>query len=89
MYEHLTCILQRFTIKVLREKEMTVKVKLKELRETHNMTQREMALYLKTTETNYRRIETQKIASMSYDTLDKLCKLFKCSTSDVLEFTND
>jgi DNA-binding Xre family transcriptional regulator len=68
---------------------MTVKIKLKELREANGVTQRELAIFLNTTETNYRRIEKQTIESISYKTLDSLCKYFNCTPNDILEFTND
>ena len=68
---------------------MTVKIKLKDLREAKGVTQREMAELLSTTETNYRRIEYQRIESMSYKNLDILCKFFNCTPNDILEFTND
>lgn len=69
--------------------DMTVKLRLKEMRIKKEITQREMALFLATTETNYRRIENQQINSMSYDNIDKLCKFFDCTPNDLLEFTND
>jgi putative transcriptional regulator len=68
---------------------MTVKLRLKELRVQKDVTQREMALLLQTTETNYRRIEAQKIGSISYENIDKLCKFFNCTPNDLLEFVND
>lgn len=68
---------------------MTVRLRLKELRTAKDLTQRELATVLETTETNYRRIETQKINSISYDTLDRLCKFFNCTPNDLLEFTNE
>ncbi|WP_231510187.1 helix-turn-helix domain-containing protein [Fischerella sp. PCC 9605] len=66
-----------------------MRLRLKELRMQKDITQREMAALLETTETNYRRIEGQKINSISYETLDKLCKFFACTPNDLLEFIND
>jgi putative transcriptional regulator len=68
---------------------MTVKLRLKELRVLKEVTQREMAVLLQTTETNYRRIEGQRIGSISYENIDKICKFFNCTPNDLLEFTND
>lgn len=68
---------------------MTVRLRLKELRTDKEVTQREMAALLQTTETNYRRLEGQKISSISYNNLDTLCKFFSCTPNEILEFTND
>jgi putative transcriptional regulator len=68
---------------------MTVRLRLKELRASKEVTQREMAVLLETTETNYRRIEAQRIGSISYENIDKLCKFFNCTPNDLLEFIND
>lgn len=68
---------------------MSVRLRLKELRVQKDTTQREMAVLLETTETNYRRIEAQKISSISYENIDRLCKFFNCTPNELLEFVND
>jgi putative transcriptional regulator len=68
---------------------MTVTIKLKELRAKTTLTQRNLGDLLGITETNYRKLENNKVKSVSIETVDKLCKIFKCRTGDILEFTND
>jgi len=84
LYITIMCYLERVVIEV-----MTVRLRLRELRTAKEVTQREMAALLNTTETNYRRLEGQKISSISYTNLDTLCKFFSCTPNEILEFTND
>lgn len=68
---------------------MSVKINIKTLREQATLTQKYLAEYLGTTETNYRRLESNRLQSISYQTLDKLCKLFKCTPTEIFEYTED
>ncbi|MBD2214871.1 helix-turn-helix domain-containing protein [Nostoc linckia FACHB-104] len=68
---------------------MTVRINIKPLREQAALTQRYLADYLGTTETNYRRLEGNRLQSISYETLDKLCKLFKCTPTEIFDYVED
>ena len=68
-----------------------MKVRLKELRESHPDTpsQRTLGDLLGIAEGNYRRLENGHAKSITFDALDKLCKFFGCMPNDILEFSND
>ena len=62
--------------------------RLKMLREKKNLTQREVAAYLKTTPSNYQKYEYGKIEP-SLQSIDKLCRLFNVSADYLLGFTDE
>jgi putative transcriptional regulator len=63
-------------------------MKIKKLREG-KYTQREMADMLGVTETNYRRLENNQLQSVTFEALNKLCKIFDCTPEKLLEYIND
>ncbi|MEM7556093.1 MAG: helix-turn-helix domain-containing protein [Cyanobacteria bacterium P01_A01_bin.84] len=65
---------------------MTVKFKLQDLREQHpeKPTQRNMGDFLGMTESNYRKLETNKLQSVKLEILDALCQFFNCEVGDIL-----
>ncbi|BAZ71314.1 putative transcriptional regulator (plasmid) [Fischerella sp. NIES-4106] len=67
---------------------MTVRLKIKSLREG-KYTQRQMADFLGVTETNYRRLENNQLQSVTFEALDKLCKVFECTPDELLDYVND
>jgi DNA-binding Xre family transcriptional regulator len=62
-----------------------VRIKVRELRENAHYTQRQVADSLGVTESNYRRLENNRIKSISLDTIDFLCAFFKCKPNDIFE----
>lgn len=64
---------------------MTVKMAIKELRLASNKTQRELAVVLGITETNYRKLENNHVKSISFETIQFLCKYFDCGIQDIIE----
>lgn len=64
---------------------MTVKLKIRELREQHPQkpTQRSMGDLLGITETNYRKLEIGYTKTISLEAMDKLCDFFKCDPGDL------
>jgi DNA-binding Xre family transcriptional regulator len=67
-------------------KNMTVRFKLQTLRERHPQkpTQRAMGDFLGMTESNYRKLETNKLQSVKLEILDALCQFFDCEVGDIL-----
>jgi len=70
---------------------MVVKVKLKELRDSHpgKPSQRDLGDLLGIAEGNYRRLENGHAKSISFDTVNKLCAFFNCTPNDILEYIHD
>lgn len=66
-----------------------MKIKLKELREKSEFTQRHVADLIGITEGNYRKLENNHVKSINLSTIDFLCKLFQCKPNDILEVSND
>lgn len=65
-----------------------MRLKIKSLREG-KYTQRQMADFLGVTETNYRRLENNQLQSVTFEALDKLCKVFECTPDELLDYVND
>lgn len=70
---------------------MVLKIKLKELREKHpsNPSQRVVGDYLGIAEGNYRRLENGYAKSISFESIEKLCKFFSCTPSEIMEYSDD
>ncbi len=68
---------------------MPVKIKVKQLRQNTKYTQRQIADLLGVTESNYRKLENNRIKSISLDTIDFLCTFFKCNPNDVFEIITE
>jgi putative transcriptional regulator len=70
---------------------MTIKMKLRNLRENHpdKPSQRVLGDVLGIAEANYRRLENGYAKSISFDALNRLCNFFNCTPNDLLEFEND
>lgn len=70
---------------------MVMKIKLKQLRESHpnKPSQREMGDYLGIAEGNYRKLENGFTKSISLELFSKLCEYFKCTPNDILEYVED
>jgi DNA-binding Xre family transcriptional regulator len=64
---------------------MSVTVKIKNLRSDKGLTQRQIADAMGITETNYRKLENNNVKSISYETLEFLCKYFNCTPNDIFE----
>ena len=58
-------------------------IRLKELRQSHNATQKKVAVAIGLTERNYQKFEYGKIKP-SYDTIIKLCEYFQVSADYLL-----
>ncbi|MBW4677779.1 MAG: helix-turn-helix domain-containing protein [Desmonostoc geniculatum HA4340-LM1] len=65
-----------------------MKIKVKQLREGTQYTQRQVADLLGITESNYRKLENNRVKSISLDTIDFLCTFFKCSPNDIFELVD-
>jgi putative transcriptional regulator len=68
---------------------MSVKMKIRDLRLEKNLTQRQVADTLGMTESNYRKLENTRVKSISFDTIDTLCKIFTCTPGDIFEVIED
>ncbi|MCC5661991.1 helix-turn-helix domain-containing protein [Nostoc sp. XA010] len=68
---------------------MTAKVNIKELRLGKNLTQRQVADLLGVTESNYRKLESNKVKSVSLIAIYKLCKAFSCTPNDLFELVEN
>lgn len=71
---------------------MKVKLRIKELREKHpdKPTQRYMGDLLGMTESNYRRLESNKLDSVKLSHLTVLAEFFNCpDPNSIMEFAND
>lgn len=68
---------------------MTVKLRIKELRLANNHTQRFLGDYLGVTESNYRKLESNDLASIKVEFIDKLCTLFNCEPGDLFEYVRN
>lgn len=66
---------------------MTVKLKIRELREDHpeKPTQRTMGDLLGIAESNYRKLETGYTKTISLEAIDKLCEFFKCDPGELFK----
>ena len=84
------CIITRFlgivniTIWIYGDKTMAYYRRIRELREDHDMTQREVAAYLHMTQPQYFRYE-QGYRDIPTDILIALAKLYQTSTDYILE----
>jgi len=68
---------------------MTVKIKLKELRNAKEISQNELARSLEMSLANIQKIEYNKAKSIPLDTLEKLCKALDCQVGDLLVIVNE
>lgn len=68
---------------------MTVKIKLKELRNAKEISQNELARLLEMSLANIQKIEYNKAKSIPLDTLEKLCKALNCQVGDLLVIVNE
>ena len=68
---------------------MTVKIKLKELRNAKEISQNELARLLEMSLANIQKIEYNKAKSIPLDTLERLCKALDCQVGDLLVIVND
>jgi putative transcriptional regulator len=68
---------------------MTVKIKLKELRNAKEISQNELARLLEMSLANIQKIEYNKAKSIPLDTLEKLCKALGCQVGDLLVIVNE
>ncbi len=68
---------------------MTVKIRLKELRNAKEISQNELARLLEMSLANIQKIEYNKAKSIPLDTLEKLCKALGCQVGDLLVIVNE
>ena len=68
---------------------MTIVIKVKDLRIKSQLTQRQVADELGIVESNYRKLENNRVKSVSLKTVEILCKLFSCKPNDIFEVVND
>lgn len=66
---------------------MPIVIKLKDLRIKSSLTQRQVADELGIVEGNYRKLENNRVKSVSLKTIETLCRLFCCKPNDILEIT--
>lgn len=64
---------------------MSAKIKIKDLRLSKKLTQRQVADLLGVTESNYRKLESNKVKSISLITIYTLCTVFSCTPNDLFE----
>jgi putative transcriptional regulator len=63
---------------------MPVKVELKTIREKRKISQNALARSLKMSLNTVQRIESNKVKSIPFDTLDKICVALNCEIADLL-----
>jgi putative transcriptional regulator len=63
---------------------MTVKVQLKRIREDRKISQNALARSLEMSLNTVQRIESNKVKSIPFDTLDKICVALDCEVQDLL-----
>lgn len=63
---------------------MTVKIKLKELRNNKQISQNELARSLGMSLANVQKIEYNKAKSIPLDTLERLCSVLDCQIGELL-----
>lgn len=68
---------------------MSIKMRVKQLREDRYLTQRQMADILGITDSNLRNIENNYLKSISLSHIEIFCKTFECTPSDIFEITED
>lgn len=68
---------------------MTIMIKIKDLRIKSQLTQRQVADRLGVVESNYRKLENNRVKSISLKTIETLCKIFTCEPNDIFEVAND
>ena len=64
---------------------MPVTVNIKELRNKKDLTQRQVADAIGIMESNYRKLENNRVTSISFRTLEILCNLLECTPNDIFE----
>jgi DNA-binding Xre family transcriptional regulator len=67
---------------------MPIVIKLKDLRIKSQLTQRQVADELGIVEGNYRKLENNRVKSVSLKTVETLCRLFHCKPNDIFEITS-
>ena len=66
---------------------MSIVIKVKDLRIKSQLTQRQVADELGIVEGNYRKLENNRVKSVSLKTVETLCRLFDCKPNDIFEVT--
>ena len=66
---------------------MPIVIKVKDLRIKSQLTQRQVADELGIVECNYRKLENNRVKSVSLKTIETLCRLFSCKPNDIFEVT--
>lgn len=64
---------------------MSIVIKIKDLRVGSGLTQRQVADELGIVEGNYRKLENNRVKSVSLKTVETLCRLFSCKPNDIFE----
>ncbi|MBC1238505.1 helix-turn-helix transcriptional regulator [Nostoc sp. 2RC] len=64
---------------------MPITIKIRDIRLSKNLTQRQLADAIGVTESNYRKLESNRVKSISLDTLYTLCKTLECTPNDIFE----
>ncbi|MDP5017468.1 helix-turn-helix domain-containing protein [Anabaena sp. UHCC 0187] len=68
---------------------MTVKIRLKELRNAQEISQNELARLLEMSLANIQKIEYNKAKSIPLDTLERICKVLNCQVGDLLVIVDE
>ena len=68
---------------------MTVKIRLKELRNAKEISQNELARLLEMSLANIQKIEYNKAKSIPLDTLERICKVLNCQVGDLLVIVDE
>lgn len=65
---------------------MPVKILLQEVRNSRNLSQNNLARLAEMSLQNVQKIEQGNVKSMTFKTLNKLCKVLKCQPGDLLTY---
>ncbi len=67
---------------------MPMTIKIKELRLKRELTQRQVADAIKIVESNYRKLENNRVRSIPLHTIEVLCNVLDCTPNDIFEVIN-
>ena len=68
---------------------MAVKVRLKEIRKSRQISQNKLARLLEMSLANVQKIEYGKAKAIPFETLDKLCRVLSCEVGELIVFVPD
>ncbi|WP_013325675.1 helix-turn-helix domain-containing protein [Gloeothece verrucosa] len=68
---------------------MSVEIRLKEIRQSRQLSQNKLARLLEMSLANVQKMEYGKAKAIPFETLDKLCKILECQVGELIVFIPD